>query len=101
MNRSSANRSRDVGSRIKGRGSMSEKVAVIGVTLMCQMCFLQHSVFVKYVNRSRGDVTQLEPHCSASLMPKPTSHLSAWTVSTSNIHWNLLNIATLFPTEEI
>lgn len=27
---------------------------------------LLHSVFVKYVNRSRGDVTQLESHCSAA-----------------------------------
>lgn len=30
-------------------------------------------------------------------MPKPTSYLSDWTVSTSNIQWNLPNIATLCP----
>lgn len=76
MNRSSANHSRDMCSRMKGRGSVSEKVAVIGVKLMCQMCFLQHSLFVKYVNKSRGDVTQLEPH---ALQPDAkTNESSKW-----------------------
>lgn len=52
--------------------------------------FLLDSVGVEYVIGSRGDVAQLEQHCSrCSLVPKPTSHLSGWTVSTSAIHWNL------------
>lgn len=71
MNRSSANHS-----RIVCLISMSEKVTVIGVTLMCQMCFFYALCLL---NMSIGHVVMWRSWSHTALQPEAkTNESSKW-----------------------